>query len=435
MDARSAGVVRARNGHHRVLGRDSQRGAGTSAANAVAPLVPPGTTVLLDSGAWSWFEDERVVIDARGERLYASAVATAPIRGEVVLGEVDLATGQRRQVSLGAAELDDHNSAAIWESPFGEVLTAWSRHHLDRRDHHAPAPHRRQLAPPATCHRLVASHLQQPLLGPGRGRQRDALRLLPRGPHRSAGDGVDGRRPHVEQARHGAARPGRLGGDAAVRAIREQGRPHRPHRHRGAPRELRAQASITASSAPAPPHVQRRAARSRGFRGRCHVAHADRLAGSRTGELDCRHHLRRRQRASRSPPTPRRSARATTAITSRRWDGSAWSTREIAYAGRSLYSTEDHYTGLVALDPADPDHVVISTDADPTTGVPLISGSDGLRHFELFDGQRQPGGSYRWTPLTAHSTVNNIRPVDRGQPHGHLGVGLATGHLRPLHRL
>ncbi len=101
-----------------------------------------------------------------------------------------------------------------------------------------------------------------------------------------------------------------------------------------------------------------------------------------------------------------------------RWDGSAWSTREIAYAGRSLFSAERHYTGLVALDPTDPDHVVISTDADPATGAPLISGSDGLRHFELFDGQRQPGGNYMWTPLTAHSTVNNIRPVIAAGPSG-----------------
>jgi hypothetical protein len=41
----------------------------------------------------------------------------------------------------------------------------------------------------------------------------------------------------------------------------------------------------------------------------------------------------------------------------------------------------------MALDPNDPDQVVISTNADPGTGQPLISQSDEQRHWELFDGR------------------------------------------------
>lgn len=109
----------------------SARPAPVAGQPAPAPVQPPGTTVLLESGAWSWFEDERALVDFAGGRLYVSAVASSPTPGEVVLAEIDLANGARRTVGLGRAELDDHNSAAIWESPGREVLTAWARHGQD----------------------------------------------------------------------------------------------------------------------------------------------------------------------------------------------------------------------------------------------------------------------------------------------------------------
>ena len=45
-----------------------------------------------------------------------------------------------------------------------------------------------------------------------------------------------------------------------------------------------------------------------------------------------------------------------------RWDGTAWDAEEIAYAGRALYGAEPDYTGLITLDPANPNRVVLSTD-------------------------------------------------------------------------
>ncbi|HEX4982975.1 MAG TPA: hypothetical protein VFV63_14810, partial [Ilumatobacteraceae bacterium] len=70
------------------------------------------------------------------------------------------------------------------------------------------------------------------------------------------------------------------------------------------------------------------------------------------------------------------------------------------------------YTGLVALDPRDPNRLVISTDAHPVTGRPLISGRDGHRHYELFEGVTvDDGASWSWTAVTADSTVDNIRPI------------------------
>lgn len=87
----------------------------------------------------------------------------------------------------------------------------------------------------------------------------------------------------------------------------------------------------------------------------------------------------------------------------------------MAHAGRRLYAGEDDYTGLAAIDPSDTGVVVISTDADPVTGEPLISEADGVRHYELFLGTTPDSGrSWSWRPLTADSTRDNLRPVFAG---------------------
>ncbi len=95
-----------------------------------------------------------------------------------------------------------------------------------------------------------------------------------------------------------------------------------------------------------------------------------------------------------------------------RWDGAAWQVHEMAYAGTRLYAGEDDYTGLVALDPNDPGVVYISTDADPLTGAPLLSTADRRVHHELFRGTSSDAGkTWRWEPITANSTVDNLRPT------------------------
>jgi hypothetical protein len=77
-----------------------------------------------------------------------------------------------------------------------------------------------------------------------------------------------------------------------------------------------------------------------------------------------------------------------------------------------LYPGEDDYTGLAAVDAHDPSTVLVSTDADPTSGTPLISKADGKRHRELFRGRRAKSAEkWAWTPVTANSTADNVRPV------------------------
>jgi hypothetical protein len=94
------------------------------------------------------------------------------------------------------------------------------------------------------------------------------------------------------------------------------------------------------------------------------------------------------------------------------WDGKAWHTAEMAYAGTRLYAGEDDYTGLATFDRNHPNVVYISTNADPVTGRPLVSGADQLRHYELFRGTtRDRGKSWQWEPITANSTMDNLRPI------------------------
>jgi len=90
------------------------------------------------------------------------------------------------------------------------------------------------------------------------------------------------------------------------------------------------------------------------------------------------------------------------------WDGKKWLDREVAYAGRCLYPRESSYTGLIALDPVDPNVVLISTDVDPKTGK-----DRGGKH-EIYRAKIDPAddvSTINWQPVTKNSPVRNIRPM------------------------
>ena len=113
-----------------------------------------------------------------------------------------------------------------------------------------------------------------------------------------------------------------------------------------------------------------------------------------------------------------------------RWDGEGWRVHEIAFAGTALYRGEDDYTGLIALDPNDPDVVFISTDADPETGEPLVSSADGERYYEIYRGETEDfGATWDWTALTQNSTADNLRPLVPDWEYGTIVLWL-RGKLR-----
>jgi hypothetical protein len=95
-----------------------------------------------------------------------------------------------------------------------------------------------------------------------------------------------------------------------------------------------------------------------------------------------------------------------------RFDGTEWQVHEMAYAGTGLYAREADYTGLLAIDPNQPNVVYISTDVHPVTGLPNVSERDGERHYEIYRGVTDDGGhSWRWTAVTDNSTADHLRPV------------------------
>ena len=90
---------------------------------------------------------------------------------------------------------------------------------------------------------------------------------------------------------------------------------------------------------------------------------------------------------------------------------SGWLVEDLCWAGGELYAAQPDYTGLASQDPSDPRRVVVSTNVDPVSGVPLTSAADGLVHWELFEGNRSDAGVWSWTPLTSDSVEDNLRPV------------------------
>lgn len=88
-----------------------------------------------------------------------------------------------------------------------------------------------------------------------------------------------------------------------------------------------------------------------------------------------------------------------------RFDGASWTYTELGKAGANLYNSEQDYTGLGALHPADPNTVYISTEFHPGTDAPL-----GVH--EIFKGVTSDHGqSWTWTAITENSTHDNLRPL------------------------
>ncbi len=95
-----------------------------------------------------------------------------------------------------------------------------------------------------------------------------------------------------------------------------------------------------------------------------------------------------------------------------KWNGKEWLCNQMAYAGTALYDVECDYTGLCAINPADTSTVYISTNSDPQTNSPLVSATDGKRHYEIFKGKTSDGGkTWTWKAITEDSSVDNLRPI------------------------
>lgn len=108
-------------------------------ATAAAVDYVDGNLILFnDNGAWSWYQDERAIVDQKTGRLLISSVA-ASLRfdkdsrdGNVDLITFDLASGKRTRFVLGEIQEDDHNVAALLKRPDGRYLAVYTNHNTDR---------------------------------------------------------------------------------------------------------------------------------------------------------------------------------------------------------------------------------------------------------------------------------------------------------------
>jgi len=94
------------------------------------------------NGGWTWYNDERVVVDAAaGKILVSSAASSASSQTQNTSIDIvihDLATGQNTKKSLGNLSYsDDHNNGGIVVKAPGEYFVAYTHHNVDCDTHWA----------------------------------------------------------------------------------------------------------------------------------------------------------------------------------------------------------------------------------------------------------------------------------------------------------
>jgi len=97
-----------------------------------------------------------------------------------------------------------------------------------------------------------------------------------------------------------------------------------------------------------------------------------------------------------------------------RWDGTKWTTTYLCQAGYKLYYAEADYVGLGALSPNDPDTIFVSTRYDPRAVAPGVTDTNQpYSDFrEIWKGvTTDHGASFTWTQITRDSLRDNFRPI------------------------
>jgi hypothetical protein len=411
--------------------------------NESTPNFVRGSLVVLnDNGGWCWFEDERAIVHAG--YVIAGTVATPQgSGGDTRGGDIDLvshhlASGKTHRVVLQEKlQADDHNSPALYVRRDGRILAMWAKHGNDGISRSAISvrpndptefgPRREFVPDPKTgyCYQNVYR------LDAEGGRVYNFYRGTGFNPNYMVSDddgdtwryggrflswpkpvndpkytGHDGARPYPRYASNGRD-------EIHVIVTEDHPRAYDNSLYHGIVRGGKVRhsdgtvigdLSTTQESSIKPNDL------TRIFEG-----HANAVAWGSMIRLDARglpyvaFSVQVNDADVRNDP---RAGGEDIHYYYGRYDGSKWNVHKLAYGGHRLYSPEVDYSGLVALHPYDPDVVFISTSSNPSTGEPLISSADGQRHYEIFRGNTTDGGqTWRWTAITANSTVDNIRPI------------------------
>ncbi|WP_428940090.1 BNR-4 repeat-containing protein [Fontivita pretiosa] len=386
---------------------------------------------LNDNGGWSWFQDERAIIDPRSGLLLVSSIANGRGAGaEHRAGDVDIVAydlTQRRVVArhvLAKINPDDHNSAALLVRPDGRFLAVYSNHgddHLsrwrisarpgdasewrpERTFDHYPGQHHvwtgvtysnlLYLASENRIYNFTRTHGYDPnfIISSDGGESWNYGGHLLTDPARNPSQ-----RPYVKYASNGVDR---------IDFITTEGHPnaynngiYSGYLRRG--KLFKTDGTLVGAPGGADGKTAPRAdaftpllVANSVFAGlkRTHAWPVD-LVVDRAGVP----HAMFSSRIDGNSDDHR--------FYYARWNGQRWNVIELARAGAGLYPAEQDYTGLGAIDPEDPGFVVISTPIDPATGATM-------EHYELFCGRSRDGGAtWRWRALTQRSSADNLRPT------------------------
>jgi hypothetical protein len=403
----------------------------SQAANEVA-----GTLIVFnDNGAWSWFEDERVVFDSKRGTLLISSVANAEGRGgtrragdiDVVAYDLSLETTQRFTLHSKLQE-DDHNSAALLVLPDGRYLASYSKHASDNCLRYRVS---------VNSGDITAWRPEQQFITAAGTTYSNLFYLSRTGVvfnfHRDSGRGFD---PNYLIGRIGNGSDFSYGGRLLTGPEGNVGHLDRPYLRYVSNGSDRIHFIAT-------DHHPRNSLSNSIYHGYvqcepggCNVYRSDgsqlgKLSGSETspykasdftpllrGNVVCPSNGQIMTRAWTTDIELDSAGQPYVIFTARvndsdqdhrffygRYGRDGWSLHELAKAGGYLYSPETDYTGLAALDPIDPDRLFISTNIDPRT-------SDSLPHYEIFEGTTSDSGSHwTWSPMTFASSVDNLRPI------------------------
>lgn len=383
-----------------------------------------------DNGAWSWFQDERAIVDVAAGKILVSSVASsagaggAARNGDVEVASLDLSSGEVSRFTLSdALQADDHNSAALWTRPDGRYLALYAKHGSDALTRYristSPGAVDSWSAEQTFTNGAGATYSNLHYLADensGAGRLYNIARTVGFDPNvltstndgqtwtyggrlldwpTPAGDpkftGRDGSRPYLKYASNGS-------NEIHFITTEDHPRAYDNSIYHGVIRDGKVYDSFGKviddnlfDGAAARPNQYTKVwdtdGNSSGFAwttdlqldelGRPYAVFTTRANNS---DQDHRFHYAR-------------------------FDGAAWQVHEIARAGGFLYASENDYTGLAALDPSNPDRLFISTKIDPRTQV-------AMPRYEIFAGTTNDfGAHWTWAPITFNSTVDNLRPI------------------------
>ncbi len=381
-------------------------------------------TTTAPNGAWSWFEDERAIIDASDPAnplLLLSSVSSAA-DGNAESGDIDLlwrnlSTGAQGEFELhDRLERDDHDSAALYLRPDGRYLAMYAKHITDNltRWRVSTNPHDpTSWGPMQTLNNGAGTtydniyHLAADNNGAGRtynftratgfdpvvqvssdhgSTWSNAGQLL------TQGDGND--RPYLRYASDGKK----------IHFISTEEHPRDfansvYHGYIQDGKLYNTNGSLIDNNLFDPNAVSPTALTKIFQNGSTSYGTTMNRAWTISLETD-----------NTGNPVGIFSARANDNNTDHRFfyarfDGAQWQVNELARAGGFLYAAESDYTGLVSVDPDNPNVVFMSSKIDPRSEATTSK-------YELYHGITSNfGETWSWSAITENSTVDNLRPI------------------------